>query len=139
MKLIEIKNIGTKSINMSEIKVYLAMFSTTIDKILYFLVLIRWKWVIILNFSQLKLGTFLIFYDPLFGPFPKFPAFYFGKLPLVNNIFFNHLILHGKDNIHIYVVHDSCWTVLNNAIYIACILTPTYSSASFFPSHHVFL
>ena len=31
------KNIGTKSINMSDIMVYLAMFSTTIDKILYFL------------------------------------------------------------------------------------------------------
>ena len=31
------KNIGTKPINMSDIMVYLAMFSTTIDKILYFL------------------------------------------------------------------------------------------------------
>ena len=30
------KNIGTKSINMSEVMVYLAMFSTTLDKILFF-------------------------------------------------------------------------------------------------------
>ena len=80
------KNIGTKSIIISDIMVYLAMFSTTIDNILCFLVLIIWKWVIILlvfgtlwnlglfwfpktpplilNFSQLKLGTFLIFGRP---------------------------------------------------------------------------
>jgi len=80
---LNMKNIGTKSINMSDIMVYLAMFSTIIDQILCFLVPIRWKWVIIfqslipsgtwdffdfrrppppnLDFSQLKLGTFLIF------------------------------------------------------------------------------
>ena len=62
------------------------MFSTTIDKISCFWVLIRWKWVIIfqslipsgtwdffwflktpsliLNYSQLKLGNFLIFWRP---------------------------------------------------------------------------
>ena len=37
------KNIGTKSINMSDIMVYLAMFSTIIDKIL-------WFWVTIFDF-----------------------------------------------------------------------------------------
>ena len=31
------KNIGTKSINMSDIMVYVAMFSTTNDKILCFI------------------------------------------------------------------------------------------------------
>ena len=41
LKLFNMKNIGTKSNNMSEIMVYLAMFSTTIDKILCFWVLIR--------------------------------------------------------------------------------------------------
>ena len=45
---LNMKNIGTKSVNMSDIMVYLAMFSTTIDNILCFLVLIIWKWVIIL-------------------------------------------------------------------------------------------
>ena len=35
------KNIGTKLINMSDIMIYLAMFSTIIDKILWFWVLIR--------------------------------------------------------------------------------------------------
>ena len=44
---VNMKNIGTKSINMSDIMVYLAMFSTTIDNILCFWVLIRGKWVII--------------------------------------------------------------------------------------------
>ena len=37
---LNMKNIGTKSVNMSDIMVYLAMFSTTIDNILCFLVLI---------------------------------------------------------------------------------------------------
>ena len=41
------KNIGIKSINMSDIMVYLAMFSTIIDKVLCLWVLIRWKWLII--------------------------------------------------------------------------------------------
>ena len=42
-----------------------------------------------LNFSHLKLGIFLFFDNTpplptpkLFGPFPNFPAFLFGKLPL---------------------------------------------------------
>ena len=35
------KNFGTKSINMSDIMVYLVMFGTIIDKILCFWVLIR--------------------------------------------------------------------------------------------------
>ena len=43
---LNMKNIGTKSIKMSYIRAYLAMFSTIIDKILCFWVLIRWKWVI---------------------------------------------------------------------------------------------
>ena len=81
-KTIWIRKIFTKSVNISDIMVYLAMFSTTIDNILCFWVLIRWKCVIILlvfgalcnlglfwfpktplilNFSQLKLGTFWIF------------------------------------------------------------------------------
>ena len=47
-KQVEYENIGTKSVNMSDIMVYLAMFSTTIDQILCFWVLMRWKWVIIL-------------------------------------------------------------------------------------------
>ena len=38
---LNMKNIGTKSINMSGIMVYLAMFSTTIDTIICFWVLIR--------------------------------------------------------------------------------------------------
>ena len=45
---LNMKNIGTKSVNMNDIMVYLAMFSTTIDQILCFWFLIRWKWVIIL-------------------------------------------------------------------------------------------
>ena len=45
---LNMKNIGTKSVNMSDIMVYLAMFSTTIDNILWFWVLIIWKWAIIL-------------------------------------------------------------------------------------------
>ena len=77
------KNIGTKSVNMSEIMVPLAMFSTTIDNIFMFLgyyimkmspyfislwyplelgiFLISEDPPLILNFSQLKLGPFLIF------------------------------------------------------------------------------
>ena len=39
--------------------VYLAIFSTPIDKILCFLVIIRWK-LIIVNFPQLKLGPYAI-------------------------------------------------------------------------------
>ena len=35
------KNIGTKSINMSDIMVYLAMISTIVDQILCFWVIIR--------------------------------------------------------------------------------------------------
>ena len=35
------KNFGTKSVNIGDIIVYLAVFSTTIDKILCFWVLIR--------------------------------------------------------------------------------------------------
>ena len=35
------KNIGTKSINRSDIMLYFAMFSTIINKILYFWVLIE--------------------------------------------------------------------------------------------------
>ena len=35
--MLNMKNIGTKSVNMSGIMVYLAMFSTTIDKILCFM------------------------------------------------------------------------------------------------------
>ena len=38
---LNMKNIGTKSINMSDIMVYLAMFSTIIDQILCIWVLIR--------------------------------------------------------------------------------------------------
>ena len=44
---LNMKNIGTKSVNMSDIMVYLAMFSATIDQIFCFWVLIWWKWVII--------------------------------------------------------------------------------------------
>ena len=36
LKQVEYEDIGTKSVNMSDIMVYLAMFSTTIDKLLYF-------------------------------------------------------------------------------------------------------
>ena len=57
---LNMKNIGTKSVNMSEIMVYLAMFSTTIDKILCFWVLIRWKWIIIFQ-SLIPSGTFDFF------------------------------------------------------------------------------
>ena len=39
---LNMKSIGTKAINMSDIMVYLAMFSTTSDKIFCFWVLIRW-------------------------------------------------------------------------------------------------
>ena len=38
---LNMKNIGTKSANMSDIMVYFAVFSPTIDKILCFLVLLR--------------------------------------------------------------------------------------------------
>ena len=38
---LNMKNIGTKSINMSDKMVYLAMFTRIIDRILGFLVLIR--------------------------------------------------------------------------------------------------
>ena len=80
-------------------------------------VLIRCKWVIILlvfgtlwnlglfcfrrpplilNFSQLKVGTFLIFWrpPPLFRPFPKFPRFLVWKASLtcmsLKNTFSNY-------------------------------------------------
>ena len=74
------------------------MISTTIDRILCFWVLIRWKWVIffslwnplelgtvlILNYFQLKLGTFLIFRRP--PPpkcqIPKFRCFFDWKASL---------------------------------------------------------
>ena len=57
---LNMKTIGTKSINMSDIMVYLAMFSTIIDQILFFGVHIRWKWIIIvLVFGTLwNLGLF---------------------------------------------------------------------------------
>ena len=82
------------------------MFITIIDQKLCFWVLIRWKWVIffsvfdtlwnlglfwfpktpplILNFSQLKLGTFLIFLrsPPPLDRFPEFPRFLVWKATL---------------------------------------------------------
>ena len=84
------KNIGTKSVNMSDKMVYLAMFSTTIDKISCFWVKMSHYFIslwyplevgtflisedppLILNFSQLKFGIFLIFWtvsqiSPLFS------------------------------------------------------------------------
>ena len=69
----EYENIGTKSVNMSDIMVYLAMFSTTIDTILCFWVLITWKWVIIL----LVFGTLwnLDFFDFRRPPPPNFELF----------------------------------------------------------------
>ena len=105
---LNMKNIGTKSVN---IMVYLAMFSTTIHKILCFLVLIRWKWVIIFK-SLIPSGTwdyFIFpktppppnfelfptktwdFFDflttpPLFGPFPKVPRFLVWKASLTQSI-----------------------------------------------------
>ena len=61
---LNMKNIGTKSVNMSDIMVYLVMFSTTIDNILCFWVLIRWKLVIIFIslWYPLELGSFLIYW-----------------------------------------------------------------------------
>ena len=82
----------------NDIIVYFAMFSTILDKMLCFLVLKRWKWVIIfqslitsgtwdffyfspliLKYSQLELGTFKFFDDPLFGLIPKFRCFFDWK------------------------------------------------------------
>ena len=65
-KQVEYENIGTKSVNMSDVIVYLAMFSATVDKIVCFWVLIRWKWVIILLVigSLWNLWLFFISEDP---------------------------------------------------------------------------
>ena len=52
------KNIGTKSVNMSDKMVYLAMFSTTIDKISCFWV--KMSHYFISPWYPLELGTFLI-------------------------------------------------------------------------------
>ena len=55
--------------NLSQYMVYLAMFSPTIDKILYFCVFIRRKWVIILFFPTETWDIFLIktqFSSPVF-------------------------------------------------------------------------
>ena len=57
--MLNMKNIGTKSINMSDIMVYLAMFSTTIDKMSYYFISL---------WHPLELGTFLIFQQPLPPP-----------------------------------------------------------------------
>ena len=56
------RNIGTKSINMSDIMVYLAMSSTTIDQILCFLGphKIKMSHYFISLWYPLELGTFLI-------------------------------------------------------------------------------
>ena len=56
-KKLNMKNIGTKSINMSDIKAYLAMFSTTIDKMFL-------SYYSISLWYPLELGTFLISEDP---------------------------------------------------------------------------
>ena len=58
------KNIGTKSINMSDIMVYFDMFSTTIDKNRCFWVFIRRKLVIIFQ-SLVHSGTW-DFFDYLY-------------------------------------------------------------------------
>ena len=133
-----IKNIGTKSVNMSDIMVYLAMFSTTIVKILCFWVLIRWKWVIILlffgtlrnlglffisedplilNFSQLKVGTSLIFWRP---PPPSIwtvsqisPLFTLKSFPKHASIFgwFKHLIVKVGGSLQMWIT--AIWTSLS--------------------------
>ena len=103
---LNMKNFGTKSVNMSDIMVYLAMFGTTIDKILcymgppkmqmshYFLVLDpNWNLgffkflfpLLIFSFSEtwdLKKNSD----DPpsaLSGPGPKFPRFLVWKASLI--------------------------------------------------------
>ena len=80
---LNMKNIGTKSVNMSDIMVYLAMFSTTIGphnmKMSHQFISLWYPLKLgtfftsedpplILNYSQLKLGTFLIFWRPPLPP-----------------------------------------------------------------------
>ena len=78
------KNIGTKSVNISDIMVYLDMVSTTIDKILCFWVLIRWKWVIILLFfGTPNYKLFLTKNWDFFWAFPKFHCFLVCKASLM--------------------------------------------------------
>ena len=62
---LNMKNIGTKSINMSETMVYLAMFSTPIDKIICFMGQHNMKtshyFSVLDTLWNLKLANFLIF------------------------------------------------------------------------------
>ena len=97
-----INNIGTKSVNMSDIMVYLAMFSTTIDEILCFWVLIKWKLVIILSpiTTLWNLGLFFISEDT---PLP----------PLIFNFLFWLVPMFWKERakINSRVEHQLCYVV----------------------------
>ena len=80
---LNMKNIGTKSINMTDIMVYLVMFSTSINKILCFLGPNNMK---ILNFSQLKLETYfylLTLHPPIWTGSKDSPFFSLESFPYI--------------------------------------------------------
>ena len=85
---------------MSDIMVYLAMFRTTIDELLCFWLLIRWKWVIIFQ-SLISSGTWDFFY------FRRPPP------PLIFNFLFWLVPMFWKERakINSRVEHQLCYVV----------------------------
>ena len=119
---LNMKYIGTKSVNMSDIMVYLAMFSTIIDQILCFWVLIRWKWAIIFqslippNFELFPTETWDFFDFSTTPPPPKcqiskFRCFFDWKASLIKLIkIISHYLIYKKNHHYLSIIHDQ-WSL----------------------------